>query len=117
MNLKRISTLLAIMPTCVAANSQQAANDTLTGRISEVTIMSWRKHDKDLLPAQTLSGKQLESLSAQSVADAIRFFSGVQIKDYGASAGSRRSTYAAWEQTTWVCSTTALSWATRRTGR
>lgn len=87
MNLKRISTLLAIMPTCVAANSQQAANDTLTGRISEVTIMSWRKHDKDLLPAQTLSGKQLESLSAQSVADAIRFFSGVQIKDYGGIGG------------------------------
>ena len=34
-------------------------------------------------PVQILSGKELEKLNVYSVADALRYFSGVQIKDYG----------------------------------
>jgi vitamin B12 transporter len=40
-----------------------------------------------IIPAQTLHGKELEKLSVHSVADAIRYFSGVQIKDYGGIGG------------------------------
>lgn len=41
----------------------------------------------DIIPAQTLSGEALQRLNALSVADAIRYFSGVQIKDYGGIGG------------------------------
>lgn len=42
---------------------------------------------KDVVPVQQLSGAQLQRLGSYSVADAIRYFSGVQIKDYGGIGG------------------------------
>jgi outer membrane cobalamin receptor len=42
---------------------------------------------KEIIPAQKLSGEQLQRLNSHSVADAIRYFSGVQIKDYGGIGG------------------------------
>ncbi|WP_245891606.1 TonB-dependent receptor plug domain-containing protein [Flavobacterium faecale] len=39
------------------------------------------------MPVQILSGKQLDKLNSLSVADAIRYFSGVQLKDYGGIGG------------------------------
>ncbi|WP_207425644.1 TonB-dependent siderophore receptor [Pedobacter sp. SYSU D00535] len=41
----------------------------------------------DLHPLQVLNGAQLEKLNSQSVAEAIRHFSGVQVKDYGGLGG------------------------------
>lgn len=38
-------------------------------------------------PVQTLSGKKLQQLNHFSVADALRYFSGVQLKDYGGIGG------------------------------
>ena len=49
-------------------------------------VTAFRQPDK-IIPAQALQGEQLEKLSALSVADAIRYFSGVQIKDYGGIGG------------------------------
>lgn len=42
---------------------------------------------QSVIPSQKLSGKQLEALNSHSVADAIRYFAGVQIKDYGGIGG------------------------------
>lgn len=53
--------------------------------LEEVVITS--KSYKEVIPAQKLSGKELENLSSFSVADAIRYFSGVQVKDYGGVGG------------------------------
>jgi outer membrane cobalamin receptor len=39
------------------------------------------------MPVQILSSKQLEKLNSLSVADAVRYFSGVQLKDYGGIGG------------------------------
>ncbi len=39
------------------------------------------KVQREIIPAQTLSGNELKGLNSFSVADAIRYFSGVQIKD------------------------------------
>lgn len=58
--------------------------------IREKTILPiqlYKKDFKEILPAQVLSGEQLERLNSQSVADALRYFSGVQIKDYGGMGG------------------------------
>lgn len=53
--------------------------------LSEVVVTA--RQIRDVIPAQSLSGKQLQSLSSNSVADALRYFSGVQIKDYGGIGG------------------------------
>ena len=53
--------------------------------IAEVSVLSDRA--KDIVPAQSLTGERLQSLNSFSVADAIRYFSGVQIKDYGGVGG------------------------------
>lgn len=42
---------------------------------------------REIVPAQKLSGEQLQRLSSNSIADALRYFSGVQIKDYGGIGG------------------------------
>lgn len=42
---------------------------------------------QEVIPGQKLSGKELDKLSCFSIADAIRYFSGVQIKDYGGLGG------------------------------
>ncbi|MDD3980252.1 MAG: TonB-dependent receptor [Proteiniphilum sp.] len=42
---------------------------------------------REVIPGQKLAGKELEKLSSFSVADAIRYFSGVQLKDYGGLGG------------------------------
>ena len=49
-------------------------------------VTAFRQPDK-VIPAQALQGEQLQRLNALSVADAIRYFSGVQIKDYGGIGG------------------------------
>ncbi|MBQ7192190.1 MAG: TonB-dependent receptor [Paludibacteraceae bacterium] len=54
--------------------------------ITEVVVSAKRK-DEPVIPVQKLDGKRLETLSTQSVADAVRYFSGVQIKDYGGVGG------------------------------
>ncbi len=42
---------------------------------------------REVIPAQTLKGEELQRLNSFSVADAIRYFSGVQLKDYGGVGG------------------------------
>lgn len=41
----------------------------------------------EIIPSQKLSGQELERVNSLSVADALRFFSGIQIKDYGGIGG------------------------------
>ncbi|MDR1455250.1 MAG: TonB-dependent receptor plug domain-containing protein [Tannerella sp.] len=53
--------------------------------LEEVTVTATRY--REVIPAQKLSGEKLEALASFSVADAIRYFSGVQIKDYGGVGG------------------------------
>ena len=53
----------------------------------ENVVVYAKKPYQEVIPAQTLSGKRLEGLNSHSVADAIRYFSGVQIKDYGGVGG------------------------------
>ena len=53
--------------------------------LDEVTVTA--QTYKDVIPAQTLKGKELDALRTHSVADALRFFSGVQLKDYGGVGG------------------------------
>lgn len=53
----------------------------------EPAIVTADRTKISIIPSRTLHGKELERLSVHSVADAIRYFSGVQIKDYGGVGG------------------------------
>ncbi len=55
-------------------------------RIEEVEVTA-RALSKDIIVPQTLKGAELQRLNALSVADALRYFSGVQLKDYGGVGG------------------------------
>ena len=54
--------------------------------LNEVVVTA-RAVQKEIFPVQELSGKQLHQLSSHNVADALRYFSGIQIKDYGGVGG------------------------------
>ncbi|MDR1516965.1 MAG: TonB-dependent receptor [Dysgonamonadaceae bacterium] len=55
-------------------------------RLDEVVITADRVV-REVNPVQRLDGAQLQRLSSHSVADALRYFSGLQIKDYGGVGG------------------------------
>ena len=105
--MRRLVSIVFFALSCVAAFSQNnAANSSfLEGRpggsaadslyldsiyrhleLEEFTV-SARVKEKDIIIPQTLAGIQLKKMNALSVADAIRYFSGVQIKDYGGVGG------------------------------
>ena len=64
--------------------------DSLTRQfnLDEVEVTA-RRREEPVIPVQKLEGARLEGLSTQSVADAVRYFSGVQIKDYGGVGGMK----------------------------
>ena len=70
-----------------AYSTEQASTDTSKIHyLNEVEIVR-QKPTKEVIAAQKLAGNEIEKLSCQSVADAIRYFSGVQIKDFGGIGG------------------------------
>ncbi|MBC7566545.1 MAG: TonB-dependent receptor [Pedobacter sp.] len=70
---------------CYAPFDVNAQIDSLA--LDEVKIQSISRRQTSSTPLQLLSGEELKNLNSLSVADAIRFFSGVQIKDYGGIGG------------------------------
>lgn len=83
-NKKRI--FIAAAGTLIATASAfcQSKLDSLQ-QLPEVVVTA--KSYKEVIPAQKLSGEVLKTLNSFSVADAIRYFSGIQIKDYGGIGG------------------------------
>ena len=55
-------------------------------RVREVVVVS-RPAMREVVPSQKLNGELLERLNTHSVADALRYFSGIQLKDYGGVGG------------------------------
>ncbi len=80
--------LLLVASSVCAQQLTEAEADSIARQydLDEVTV-SARYKEKDIIKPQRLEGKELEKLNSLSVADAIRFFSGVQIKDYGGVGG------------------------------
>lgn len=63
------------------------ADDVMADTLSLGEVQVTAKRTKDVIPVQVLSGAELERLNSQTVADALRYFSGVQVKDYGGVGG------------------------------
>ena len=64
-----------------------AQEDTTKMYHIKEAVVSAKQIQKEIIPVQILSGAALQKLSVHSVADALRYFSGVQIKDYGGIGG------------------------------
>lgn len=86
----RFFTLLVvcILHTATGALSAQSAKDSTSMwlQLDEFVVVGSPLMN-EVIPVQKLSGEKLKNLSSFSVADAIRYFSGVQIKDYGGVGG------------------------------
>lgn len=83
----RCCALVASALWCAVVADVQAQSDSVRlHRLQEVIVHSSHS-EGGVAPAQTLQGKELKRLSVLSVADALRYFSGVQIKDYGGIGG------------------------------
>ena len=68
----------------LAVNDEEAPTDSI---VLEEFVVTTTRPEKEIIPVQKLEGKELERLNSHSVADALRYFSGVQVKDYGGVGG------------------------------
>ncbi|MDP5202069.1 TonB-dependent receptor [Flavobacterium sp. DG2-3] len=76
-----LSIFLLIVPFLLHS---QAVTDS--SRVLKEVILKGKPY-QEVIPVQSLSGVLLENLSAHNVADALRYFAGTQIKDYGGVGG------------------------------
>ncbi|MBR5393328.1 MAG: TonB-dependent receptor [Prevotella sp.] len=65
--------------------AQQGKLDSMQ-HVAEVVVTQQLTY-REVIPHQSLKGEALQRLSSLSVADALRYFSGVQLKDYGGVGG------------------------------
>ncbi len=67
----------------------QTADTVKTYKIKEVSVLKQKPslRNTSATPAQSISGASLQRLNSFSVADALRYFSGIQLKDYGGVGG------------------------------
>ena len=70
---------------CCPMYAQHKSLDSVQ-HVDEVVVTQQLTY-REVIPSQTLKGDALHRLSSLSVADAIRYFSGVQLKDYGGVGG------------------------------
>lgn len=68
---------------CVMGVCTRAQDTTIV--ISPVSITT--THSADLIPPMRMDSAALQRISGQNLADALRFFAGTQIKDYGGIGG------------------------------
>ena len=82
MRLLSLTLLLALGVGTKAETTQKDSIQTIKG--VEITA---RLTQREIVPAQSLKSIELQRLNSQSVADALRYFSGIQLKDYGGVGG------------------------------
>lgn len=80
-----LAILSAVAVCCYSQNRTSVMSDSVQ-HVREVIVIS-QPLTREVIPSQRLAGEQLQNLNSYSVADALRYFSGVQIKDYGGVGG------------------------------
>lgn len=84
---RKLNILLALIALCFGALQELHSQNKLDSIQELPDFVVVAKSFREVIPVQKLSGKELKSLNSFSVADAIRYFSGVQLKDYGGIGG------------------------------
>ena len=83
----RLRLIIHLCLVLLACSQVSASTHADSVHVLEGVVVRERLIPKDVIPAQALSGRDLQRLSAVSIADALRYFAGVQIKDYGGIGG------------------------------
>ena len=81
----RLLSLTLLLALGVSTKAETAPSDSIQ-TIKGVEITA-RLTQREIVPAQSLKNADLQRLNSQSIADALRFFSGIQLKDYGGVGG------------------------------
>lgn len=87
-SLKIALVTVVMLASAAKINAAEVASeviDTLDMRLSEVVVTDRARHQ--VIEPQCLSSEMLQRINSNSVADAVRHLSGVQIKDYGGVGG------------------------------
>lgn len=85
-----VCTILMSCPYCHHVRAQDSFPPSVAGEDRQDTIATVNVYGRrPLATRQTLAGKELQALSATSIADALKYFAGVQIKDYGGLGGMK----------------------------
>ncbi len=79
--------VLTLYVSCISVSSGKEPADTTAIRNLQELVVTAKGPEKETIPVQTLSGEELSRLNSNSVADALRYFAGVQVKDYGGVGG------------------------------
>lgn len=85
---KRLTAMALLCTMVISAFAQKektSAFDSIQ-HVDEVVVLS-NLTFREVIPSHTLKGEQLERLNSHSIADALRYFAGVQLKDYGGVGG------------------------------
>lgn len=77
--------IMLVLFACGSLFSQNETDSIRSITLKEAVVTANRYNE--VIPSQKLSGEDLQRLNSHSVADAIRYFSGIQIKDYGGVGG------------------------------
>lgn len=65
----------------------ETTGDSINIRNLKEVVIQGAVRPKETIPTQSLSGEELQRLNSNNIADALRYFAGVQVKDYGGVGG------------------------------
>ncbi|WP_367327750.1 TonB-dependent receptor [Lentimicrobium sp.] len=80
-------TVLLLAVLIIRATAQEPVSDTLLLKGVEIASEKISRKELSSFPMQSLSGNQIAAVAGNSVADALRTFSGVTLRDYGGAGG------------------------------
>ncbi|MBQ5595650.1 MAG: TonB-dependent receptor, partial [Rikenellaceae bacterium] len=92
-SLHTLLSIIALTYACVTRaqyiEGDSLRNHSITDTVHRIDaiVTTAQRRAPETVPAQVLAGQELKRLNVVSVADAIRYFSGIQIKDYGGVGG------------------------------
>ncbi|MBQ5894581.1 MAG: TonB-dependent receptor [Rikenellaceae bacterium] len=92
-SLHTLLSIIALTYACVTRaqyiEGDSLRNHSITDTVHRIdaVVTTAQRRAPETVPAQVLAGQELKRLNVVSVADAIRYFSGIQIKDYGGVGG------------------------------
>ena len=86
MKSEKLAAALVIIACCLNLSVWAQSKLDSVQHVREIVVVS-RPAMREVVPSQKLNGEMLEKLNTHSVADALRYFSGIQLKDYGGVGG------------------------------
>jgi len=83
---EKLATALVVFACILSLTTKAQGKLDSIQHVREIVVVS-RPAMREVIPSQKLNGEMLEKLNTHSVADALRYFSGIQLKDYGGVGG------------------------------